>query len=115
MKKVALFPFRDDMMCFIHVLLNALDMNGKGYDVTIVMEGAAVTLLPKLAQADNPMYKLFAEAREKNLIQGACNACSHKLKVAGDIEKLGIPLIGDMSGHPGMADYMNQGYEIITF
>ena len=115
MKKVALFPFRDEMMCFIHVLLNAQNMKEKGYEICIVMEGAAVTLLPKLAQEDNPIHALYVKTREQNMIEGACRACSTKLKVADEIEKLGIPLIGDMGGHPGLADYMDRGYEIITF
>ena len=33
MKKVVLFAFNGDFMCFIHVLLNALDMHEKGYEV----------------------------------------------------------------------------------
>ena len=32
MKKIALFVFNGDPMCFIHVLLNALDMKQKEYD-----------------------------------------------------------------------------------
>ena len=39
-KKVALFAFNGELMCFIHVLLNALDMNKKGYEVKIVIEGS---------------------------------------------------------------------------
>ena len=115
MKKVALFPFRDEMMCFIHVLLNAQDMRDKGYDVIIVMEGAAVTLIPKLAQPDNPMHALFNKTKENGLFHGACRACSAKLKVTEGVESTGIPLIGDMTGHPSMSQFMDQGYEIITF
>ena len=33
MEKVALFAFNGELMCFIHVLLNAIDMKEKGYDV----------------------------------------------------------------------------------
>ena len=32
MKKVALFAFNGELMCFVHVLLNALDMKEKGYE-----------------------------------------------------------------------------------
>ena len=35
-------------MCFIHVLLNALDMGHKGYDAKIIIEGAATKLIPEL-------------------------------------------------------------------
>ena len=38
-KKVALFAFNGDFKCFAHVLLNALDMKAKGYDVKVVIEG----------------------------------------------------------------------------
>ncbi len=31
MKKFALFVYNGDPMCFIHVLLNALDIKAKGY------------------------------------------------------------------------------------
>jgi hypothetical protein len=36
MKKAALFVFNGDPMCFIHVLLNALDMKEKGYEVKTI-------------------------------------------------------------------------------
>ena len=49
MKKVVLFAFNGDFMCFIHVLLNALDMHEKSYDVKIVIEGSATKLVPELA------------------------------------------------------------------
>ena len=49
MKKIAIFVFNGDPMCFIHVLLNALDMHQKGYDVKIVIEGAAVKLFRRLS------------------------------------------------------------------
>jgi hypothetical protein len=43
MKKFALFVFNGDSLCFIHVLLNALDMKAKGHEAKIIMEGASVS------------------------------------------------------------------------
>jgi len=115
MKKAVLFAFRDDFMCFIHVLLNALDMKSKGYEVGIVMEGASVTLVSKLAEPGNPMTALYKKAREQELFYGACKACSVKLGALDSINAEGLKLIGDMSGHAGMSGYMDAGYEVITF
>ena len=39
MKKVALFAFNGELMCLMHVLLNAIDMNERGQEVKIVIEG----------------------------------------------------------------------------
>ncbi len=45
MKKLALFAFNGDPMCFIHILLNALDMKEKGFDGKIIIEGSATKLI----------------------------------------------------------------------
>lgn len=113
--KTALFVFNDDPMCFIHVLLNALDLHAHDHQVQVVLEGAAVKLVPVVLAADHPLTHLFAQIREKGLLAGACRACAVKLGVAKEIENTDVPLIGDMSGHPSMRGYMTQGYQIITF
>lgn len=110
-----LYAFNGELMCFVHVLLNGLDMAEKGKDVVIVLEGASVTLVSELEKESCPFNKLYRKARSQGLIEGACKACSMKLKVKEDIEKAGIPLIGEMNGHPAMADYIEKGYKIITF
>lgn len=113
--KVVLFPFNGELMCFIHVLLNALDMKERGYEVGIVIEGAATTLVPKLAESSNPMHMLYQQTKDAGLIFGACKACSAKLGVLEAVEAEGLTLLGDMKGHPSMAAYQEQGYQIITF
>ncbi len=115
MKKLVLFAFNGDMMCFIHVLQNALDMADRGYEVKIVIEGAATKLVPELAKADNPMFKLFKKTRDLGLVEGVCKACSNKMGVLDAVKAEGLTLLGDMSGHPAMGEYIDKGYEIITF
>lgn len=115
MKKVALFPFNGEMLCFVHVMLNALDMKDKGYELRLVFEGASVKLIPELAKAENPFHSLYLKLKDSGVIDGACKACSHKLEVAEAVQAEGIPLIGEMMGHPSLSGYMDQGFEIITF
>jgi hypothetical protein len=115
MTKTALFAFRGDPMCFVHVLLNGLDLAEKGLEGKIIIEGEAVKLVSEMARPDHFLHQLYTRAREKNIIVGACRACSSKLGVAAEVEKEGVALIGDMSGHPSMAEYIENGYSIITF
>ncbi len=115
MKKIALFVFNGDPMCFIHVLLNAIDMKEKGHDVYIVIEGSAVKLIPELIKEDNPLKKLWEKAKEKNLIAGVCKACSAKLGTLKAAEDQKLTLLDDMSGHPSMTGFMERGCSIITF
>ncbi|MBW1895560.1 MAG: DsrE family protein [Deltaproteobacteria bacterium] len=115
MKKVALFAYNGDFMCFIHVLLNALDMNERGYDVKIVIEGAATKLVPELAQEGNPMLRLYEKAKGLDLIDGACKACANKMGTLEAAKDQGLRLLDEMAGHPSMARYMEEGFEVITF
>jgi len=115
MKKFALFVFNGDPICFIHVLLNALDMKAKEHEVKIIIEGASVKLIPELVKAENPLNGLWKKNLEAGLVEGVCKACSSKLGTLEAAKKNGMTLLDDMSGHPGMAAYRDKGYEIITF
>jgi hypothetical protein len=115
MPKTALYAFNGEMMCFVHVLLNALDLKAAGHEVAVVIEGSATKLVPELAKADNPMHGIWSKVREAGLISAVCRACSQKMGVLAQVRKLGLSLGEDMQGHPGMARYLNDGYRIITF
>ena len=115
MQKNALFVFNGDPMCFIHVLLNALDMQEKGQRVKVVVEGAATKLLPDLSRSDHPMHGLWEKVKAQGLVEGACKACSQKMGTAAEAERQGLALLADMTGHPGMAAFQAEGYNIITF
>jgi hypothetical protein len=115
MKKIIFFAFRGDPLCFIHVLLNSIDMHGKNMEGGIILEGEAVKLVREMAQTDHFLHQLYTTAKEKGLIIGACKACSNKLGATKDITGENIALIGDMAGHPAMSDYIDKGFTILTF
>jgi hypothetical protein len=115
MKKMALFVFNGDPMCFIHVLLNALDMNEKGFEGKIVIEGAATKLIPDLIEKDNPLNKLWQQAVSAGLVDGVCKACSNKMGTLEAAKKQGLRLLDEMTGHPSMARYRDEGFEVVSF
>ncbi len=114
-RKVALFAYNGELMCFIHVFLNALDMSQKGYEVKIVIEGAATKLVPELAKEDNPMHRLYEKAKGLDLIDGCCKACSSKTGTVDAARAQGLRLLDEMDGHPSMARYLEEGFEVWTF
>ncbi len=115
MKKMIFFAFRGDPLCFIHVLLNSIDMHEKGMESGIILEGESVKLVAEMAKPGHFLHQLYTKAKEKNLIIGACKACSNKLGATEAVTKEKIALIGDMSGHPAMTDYIEQDFTVLTF
>ncbi|MDG6224116.1 MAG: cytoplasmic protein [Candidatus Thermoplasmatota archaeon] len=114
-RKVALFAFNGDQMCFVHVLLNSLDMADRGYDVKLVIEGSATGLIPRFSDPAEPFKALYSRVLSEGLIDSACKACCSKMGTLGSAREQGIRLSFDMSGHPSIARYIEDGYEIMTF
>ncbi len=112
MGKYLFYVMRGEKLCFMHVLLNALDLSASGNEVKIIFEGQSVTLPPVLAGEGNALYK---KALEDGLIAGVCLACAKKLGAYDEVSALGLNFLSDMSGHAGMRSYTEQGYSVITF
>jgi hypothetical protein len=83
--------------------------------VKVVLEGSAVTVVRELNRPDAPFAGLWKKFRDSGLIDVVCRACSAKLGVTEDVEAQGLPLGGDMNGHPAMSGYIEEGYSLITF
>lgn len=113
--KVLLAAFRGDLLCFVHVLLNALDMEARGLTARILFEGASVTLVAQLAEPAGDFHGLYAKAKAAGLIEGACKACSAKLGALEAVQAEGLTLLGEMNGHPALGRYLNDGWTVLTF
>lgn len=86
-------------------------MKSKDTEVVIIMEGEAVKLIKELREGKN---KLYEEAIKLGLFGRVCKACSAKMGVLDYNETTGIPILGEMNGHPAMLPYIEKGYKIIT-
>jgi predicted peroxiredoxin len=115
-QNVSIWAFRGDPICIVHVFLNALNMDKLGYNVNIVFEGESTKLIKTYHHEKEkaPYYKLYLEVKEKRLISAVCRACSTKMGSIKEAEAESLPLVGDMSGHPPMSKYIEDGYQIIT-
>ena len=115
MRKVALFAFNGEPACFAHVLLNAMDMQERGYDVCIVIEGKATAQVKELGTGDKPFSGLYRKVREAGLIDGVCKACAAQMKTLDAAKEQGLHIFDEMSGHVGIGRYLDEGYEVLVF
>lgn len=115
MKKIALLAYNGELTCFAHVMLYALDFDKKGYEVKVVLEGAATGLIGQLASPGTPFAQLYSQLREKKLISCICRACSQKMGSLKEAEKQGLTIVGDMQGHPSIENLIGDGFQIMSF
>jgi hypothetical protein len=114
MKRVAVFAFSGEPASFAHAMLTAMDMKDRGYDVKVVVEGDATKMLSLLRNETKPFADVFRRFRERGLIDRLCRACATKNGVMPAVIEQHLKPADDMSGHPSMAAYMEQGYEVVT-
>lgn len=114
-KKIALFAFNGDVMCFVHVLLNAIDMHENGYDVKVIMEGSATKQIAELDDTTKPFSNLYHKVKDLGLFDCVCKACASKMGALSAAQEQGLKICDDMSGHPSARRYFEQGYEILNF
>ncbi len=114
--KIALFGFNGDPMCFVHVMLNALDLSDRGHEVALIIEGSATKLVQTFHDdPDAPFAYLYRKVKDANLIAGVCRACATKMGSRESAQSQGLELLGEMSGHPGVGPYLERGYTVLTF
>ena len=110
-KKVIFFSFQAEKMGFMHILLNSLDLDEKGYGGKIVIEGESTKLVKELIEEEN---ELFKKVMDKGLIESVCKACSQQTGVLDFIQnETNLKLNGELAGHPPMASYVADGYDVI--
>ncbi len=113
--RFALFAFNSDPMCFLHVIINALELREKGNEVKVIIEGSATKLVKDFENKENSFYKFFQKLKESTLIDCFCKTCSNKMGVLEDVEKQKYRTCAELMGHPSMTKYIELGYTILTF
>jgi hypothetical protein len=115
MAKVALVAFQGEPMCFVHVMLNGLDLQQRGVEAVIILEGQATALAATLQDAGHPFHSLYERTKAAGLIAGVCRACATKMGALEAAQVQGLTLLDDMQGHPALGRYLEAGYAIWTF
>lgn len=115
MKKIALLAYNGELTCFAHVMLYALDFDKKGYEVKVIIEGAATSLIGDLARPDAPFAQLYSQLLDKQLLSCICKACSQKMGTLKEAERQGLAVVGDMQGHPSIENLVSDGFRILSF
>lgn len=114
MKKIAIFGFTGELMCFAHALFNADEMISKGWDVKVILEGQSVKLIPALESENNPFKAIYLKLKDTADVLSVCQACANKMGTLEQAKELGLKIDNSLLGHPSMLEYIEKGYEIVT-
>lgn len=128
-RKFLFVIFKYSGCSIMHAIWYAKDLTKRGHEVKIIFEGEATKAL-----GDEKLLPEIRAANYLGLIAGVCKAASRSMgccpeKCAAEVakdpswvsplhaecEKDKIPLLCDLDGHAGIGEFVDQGYEIVTF
>jgi hypothetical protein len=102
-----------DMGRVANALETAKEFQEAGDGVTVLFDGAGTRWVGVLSDPEHRLHRQFATVRPS--IAGACRFCAAAFGVKEEVQKSGIPLLGEFEGHPSIRRLVSQGYQIITF
>jgi hypothetical protein len=127
-RKLLFVVFRFDECAIMHAIWYAQELLAHGHTVRIILEGEATNFLG-LERVAEQLARL-----PSGVVAGACKAASRAMGCCKDpavktaasdpawqsplheaAHKHAIPLLDAMHGHASIAEYIDQGFEMITF
>ncbi len=84
-----------------------------GDEATLIFDGAGTRWAAELAREDEALHPLFVRIRDN--VAGACHYCAGAFHVREQLERDGMPLLGEHKGHPSVRRLVSDGFEIVTF
>ncbi|HEY3367862.1 MAG TPA: DsrE family protein [Symbiobacteriaceae bacterium] len=94
----------------LHGLLYAQDLHNAGHEVSVIFDGAGTTWVKTLEDPENKYHDVYRATKELGLIGGVCEYCAGAFGVAEDVKQSGLPIKGELHGHPSLSDLVAQGY-----
>lgn len=121
-RKLLFVCFSDEECRLIHALWWATEAHQAGHEVRILFEGLSTRCLTWLEAPEKAGFaQAFSQVRELGLIAGICQAASSgcaceagRPKPVEIARTLGLTCKSSLSGHAGLGEFLNAGFEIVT-
>ncbi|MBI4595114.1 MAG: DsrE family protein [Candidatus Tectomicrobia bacterium] len=97
-----------------HALTYAHDLKTANIDVKLVFDGAGTGWITEWAKPESRLHQLFEEVKTSGLIDGVCEFCIGHYGNKELAQKEGLAMLCESQGHPNIARYVSEGYQIIV-
>ncbi len=97
----------------INALATVKELQQAGHEVELVFDGAGTRWPAKLADASHPAHQLYESV--SGAVAGVCQACANAFGAAESAQAAGVSLVAGPTGHLSLGQYVENGYEVLTF
>jgi hypothetical protein len=100
----------------VHALLYAKELKERGHEVVLIFDGAGTEWAEELSNPDSQskLKATYDELRKLGVVEVVCDFCANAFQVKERLSQRQAPLIAEYAGHPSIAKWIEQGYELIV-
>jgi hypothetical protein len=111
---IILFSGPESTCKLMHAFVFARDIRARGGEAKIVFEGASPAWLLELPNPEHKLHGMYQKVKTEGLIDTVCKACAMQANAVEAVESEGLSMSGDAFGHVSLAEYITEGYTIVT-
>lgn len=97
----------------VNALELAKELQENDEEVKIIFDGAGTEWIPELENEEHDAHPLYNAVKDN--IYGACRFCSKAFGVFKEVKESDIDLLDEYDQHPSLRNFINNGYQVITF
>lgn len=97
----------------LHALLYAQELHEAGHNVKVIFDGAGTVWIKKFENPENKYHPLYKAVKKLGVIAGACEYCAEAFQVNTEVRESGITSLGEVNGHPSLAQLVAEDYQLI--
>lgn len=100
----------------VHALLYARELKKHGHEVTLVFDGAGTEWAEEWSnvESQNKLKPMYEELRKEGITQVICDFCANAFQVKDKLKTQKQELVAEYQGHPSIAKYADQGYQLVV-
>jgi len=100
----------------VHALLYSKELKEHGHDVLLVFDGAGTEWVEEWtnSESQNKLKPMYEELRKTGITQVICDFCANAFQVKENLKTQGQTLTSEYQGHPSIAKWVDQGYQLVV-
>jgi hypothetical protein len=99
----------------VHALLYSKELKEHGHEVVLVFDGAGTEWVSEWTKPESTdkLKSMYEELRKSGITQIICDFCANAFQVKEDLKTQGQELTAEYQGHPSIAKWADEGYQLV--
>lgn len=99
----------------VHAFLYARELKEHGHEVRLVFDGAGTEWAEELSNpaSESKIRPMYEEFKKLGISEIICDFCAGAFEVKEKLQGRQLPLTSGYEGHPSIAQWADQGYQIV--